>query len=259
MLQARISRMGSTHFAFAAAVIVCTASAPAIGAQAIVRGTVVDRETGNPVPEVLIEIRPARLGGFLARTTATRRTDSTGAFTVPVSAGTYTLNARRVGYQPFSMGDVRLVDSTERRLGIQLRPIAQRLDSVVTSAPAPVGGQEFEARRRFTTSGKIFTAAELQARLFTSADQAILSVPGMHIRYSGTARVINTRVARITQRTSCPAYFMIDKLPASQAEIESLPMNRIVAMEVYQSPFIPVEFGRWPCGLVLVWTLKPPV
>ncbi|MCR4339273.1 MAG: SusC/RagA family TonB-linked outer membrane protein [Gemmatimonadaceae bacterium] len=100
------------------------ASAQAQAGPGRVTGVVSDSGTGRPVPEVLVTLVGTRFGA---------RTDNTGRYAINgVPAGTYRLEARRLGYRPTTIPNVG-VESGTVTVDVRLAALALSLQAVVTT------------------------------------------------------------------------------------------------------------------------------
>ncbi len=68
---------------------------------AVIRGIVLDRNTGRPLARSLVTLRPVEGTGGATQST---RAGRTGQFTFSVNAGMYLLRATRLGFAPFQYG-----------------------------------------------------------------------------------------------------------------------------------------------------------
>jgi TonB-linked SusC/RagA family outer membrane protein len=99
--------------------------AQAQGGAGLVTGIVSDSATGQPVGEALVTVLGTRLGA---------RTDNVGRYTITgVPAGTYRIEARRLGYRPVTVPSVVVPDGGTVTVNIRLGASALTLESVVTT------------------------------------------------------------------------------------------------------------------------------
>ncbi len=129
---ATVSRMRRVFGLFAALACIAATSA---GAQQLgsVTGTVTDEQSGLPVPGVSVRVAGTTLGNV---------TVENGTFTISqVPPGTYTLEARRLGYAPADRGGVQVTPGSTTTTNIVIRQTALRLEQiVVTGVVDPTAG-----------------------------------------------------------------------------------------------------------------------
>ncbi|MEX1185273.1 MAG: SusC/RagA family TonB-linked outer membrane protein [Gemmatimonadaceae bacterium] len=124
------------HARFAGAipplVVACAIFLAALAPQAVaqtgagrVAGTVSDSGTGAPVPEVMVTLPGTRFGA---------RTDNAGRYAINgVPAGTYSVEARRLGYRPVTIPNVAVGDAGTVTVDFRLPALALSLQAVVTT------------------------------------------------------------------------------------------------------------------------------
>jgi hypothetical protein len=100
------------------------------GAQ-VIRGRVVERESGAPVAGVLLTLVPESLG---AVPPAAVLSADDGSFAILASgAGRYRLTAKRIGVRRFSSAVLELAAGETRYLTVELEPVAYTLPEVVVA------------------------------------------------------------------------------------------------------------------------------
>jgi len=146
----------------------------------LLHGTVVDAETGEPLAYSIVSLHPGAAEHF---------TDQAGAFTFThVSAGTYRLVVRQIGYVPADTTVVVGPESdlsiriTLRRVAVELPPITVTgaltcvqpgpPDAVVTPALASVFDQLLENARRYRLLVDSFPFSFVLERAYTSTGEA---------------------------------------------------------------------------------------
>lgn len=102
------------------------ASSTSVTAQ-VVRGTVTERGTGEPLPGVLITLEST---GGEQRTSRALLTDGAGQYLVRGSPGAYRLSAKRIGVQRFVSDSFRLATGETRQVDILLERLAFQLPEV---------------------------------------------------------------------------------------------------------------------------------
>lgn len=221
-------------------------------AQGIVSAVIKEARSGQPVGFVVVEL--IQEAGPVRRVVGAVRSDTQGKATFEVASGFYRLSARRIGYQLSQSEGFRL-DSIPLTVELILREDLQALDSVrIQSSP---GGVLFESRRKLNVGGTILTAPELRQKGFSGFREVALSIAGMHL-VKGQLR---TRAAR-TSQCGPPAYLRDGvRLRLSEPDIQNIPFEHIKAIEVYQNvASTPAEYaGLSTCGVIVVWTVRPPL
>ncbi len=220
--------------------------------RAVVRGRVVS-VNGTPLANATVRVIGS---GSLARTT----TD--GAFTiVDAAAGTQTIEARAIGFQP-SRTAMRLRDGAAADIALTLPVRNVSLDTVRVTAgrdlPFEVRGIE---RRWRSGLGSFMDGKTVRDRSSFYTTDALRSIAGVYIRSSGSwGQDIYMRNLRGEE---CRAIVFVDGMPMDAAgaggfTIDDMAQPAIVAaVEVYaRASMVPAEYmtmGR-NCGVVAVWT-----
>jgi hypothetical protein len=131
-------RLDAIAPAIAAAAALCLVPVAAAAQQAVILGIVADSGTGRPLENVTITID---IEGRRAHSTLT---DRNGFYQIlGISAGTYTLRIRRVGY----IGQeqiVTLAAGAQRRVSVRLVQTAVALEAIVVSAEQGAAVREIE-------------------------------------------------------------------------------------------------------------------
>lgn len=184
-----------------------------------------------------------------------------------VRAGTYTIEARRIGYQPISTPLlVRSEDSVEVVLLMRSAPTA--LDTVkVTRAAVSMRLREFEDRRQ-KGFGHFITAAQMDSATASSLDVIIEShIPG--VRVTGN-RANGMHVMSLRAEKRCDALVYLDGVRVTDGDISLVDQMNIGGIEYYTASEIPVEYkapasilrsridpGSNPspaCGAMMIWS-----
>lgn len=190
------------------------------------------------------------------------RTSATGAYTIrDAGAGTQTVEARAIGYQPMrSM--VRLSEGSATNVDLRLPLQRVQLDTVrvVAGADIPVEVRGIERRWRSGT-GVILDGNTVRERSNLFMTDALRGVSGVTVRQVGGFG--QTVWLRASNGNECQAGVIFDgaQLPPSQAASISIDeiarREDIAAVEVYARPSqVPAEFTSMVagCGVVAIWT-----
>jgi hypothetical protein len=105
--------------------VLCVSSR-SVGAQ-IVRGTVTERGTGEPLPGVLITLEPT---GGKETTARAVLSDDAGNYAVRGSPGSYSVSAKRIGVQRFVSDPLQLAAGDTRQLDIVLEALVYQLPAM---------------------------------------------------------------------------------------------------------------------------------
>ncbi|MES3034305.1 MAG: carboxypeptidase-like regulatory domain-containing protein [Gemmatimonadota bacterium] len=192
------------------------------------------------------------------------RTNVEGTFAiVDAGAGTQTVEARAIGYQPMRLA-VRLSDAAPTNLNFRLLVQRVQLDTVRVQAgrELPVELRGIERRWR-TGAGTVMDAGMVRDRSNLFVTDALRGINGVTIRQVGG---FGQRVMmRSSNGTECAAGVILDgqALPPSQSASISLDeivrREDIAAIEVYPRPsMIPAEFTSMTsgCGVVAIWSKR---
>jgi hypothetical protein len=160
-------------FLVSCAVLLC-ASRPAVSQ--IVRGTVVDSATGNPLRGVPVLLEQGE------RSVGTARTDSLGVFSVAAGAGTYRVRVRYFGYRPVLTSPITVAAGATAAVRITLSKVAYALDTVRTTATGGLfnvtSGQAWFTKHEREGKGLFFSGFEvLESR--RSACDFFANLPGL--------------------------------------------------------------------------------
>lgn len=229
-------------------------------------GTVVDT-TGRSVADAVVLVQPDGLN---------TRTDAQGFFALRVAAGPAILVVRRIGFGALQT-ELALEAGVDRRFRIELSPIPQLLDAVVTEArkpymppDAPASMDDFY-RRRAEAKGRTFTREELERS--GSLRAALATVPGIRVDSDAFGNVVGIRVPRClgagttastgtgadglpTTSVSSVAWFLDGNRTATAPDLRD---QDIEAVEVYRgSSALPAEAIGNACAAVFVWTRRAP-
>jgi hypothetical protein len=228
--------------ALPAGLIITLLAAAPLTAQTV-EGTVVEEESGTPIPgvEVLL-LDEARERETRAQTV----TDSLGAFRLVLPApGRYTLLLRRIGYATRTTEAIEVARAEVVVTEVALGTEALQLEPLVVVE---------RRRERDPRLAQFYERAELnrkagRGRIYFRED----------LRRVGTVRSLYQLQP---ERGSCPMKVLVDNLLVENVqELDFLAdLERVEGVEIYRSQIqIPPEFSRYSaCALMLVWTRPPP-
>ena len=244
------------------------AGAPPAFAQTLVRGTLLDAVSGQPIVSGTVIISANR--GRWQRSTAS---DSMGRFEFDdVSAGPYRLRARRVGYRD-AVGQLGLsADSlVEVELRLAVASVVMEPVTVVTRSTrdvSPVLRGFYERMQR--GFGRYITREEIEARHAVQVADVLRNIPNLR----GTAGRMGSSSGGFTHGSTgdrCQVVFFLDGLQLNQPAMAGRPSPRDFAIDDYVNPAevegieiyrgesdTPAEFvTRWvQCGTIIIWTRR---
>ena len=162
----------------AASVLVAGAVSAAAGAQQTgkVTGRVVDAQTGAGLSDVGIQV---------VGTTTGTLSGVDGRFTIPgVAAGTVTLQARRIGYQPKSVTGLQLSSGQTLVQDVSLAVATTVLSATVVTASAERGSVNSALDRQRTSTSVVnsVTSEQIQKSPDSDAAQAVGRVSGVTVQ-----------------------------------------------------------------------------
>lgn len=192
------------------------------------------------------------------------RTNAAGVYAIlDAGAGTQTVEARAIGYQPMRQM-VRLSESGSTSVELRLPVQRVQLDTVRVAAgrELPVEVRAIERRWR-TGTGVILDGRTVRERSSLFATDALRGLSGVTVRQVGGFG--QTVWMRSSNGNECVAGVIYDGavLPPSQAASISIDeiarREDVSAIEVYPRPSqVPAEFTSLAngCGVVAIWTKR---
>jgi hypothetical protein len=209
----------------------------------------VRRENGAPMQRSVVLVHGSG---------ASDTTDADGAFALDsLPAGTFTLEARAIGYQPGRVV-VDLRDGARATAEVTLGERVPTLDAVTVYGNAPQRGLITEFMHRAQAgSGYFVTPADIERVRPFAATDLLRRVPGVRLTPTGgTGVAISIRGPAAGIGGCLPAVFvdgmqMFDGALALDRIVSS---QEVAAIEVYPGLFVPAQFQRSSCGAVVVWT-----
>lgn len=220
-----------------------------VAAQTLVRGRVVDSETGAPLLGAHV-----RLGGKVELTT-----DSVGRFsTADLPPGRTSVTIRLLGYAPIQT-EIRVRDKGPQEETFSLDYHGQQLPPVAVSARAELMMSryaDFEMRRQ-RGLGAFKRWDELVDGKYISVGDALRTIPG--VRISCDQRSFECR-AYMARSPRCEPTWIIDGMEAGSFH-ENTPIKDVYGIEVYRGASeVPGEYGGSTagCGVIVLWTKSRP-
>lgn len=134
--------------------------------QSVIRGTVTDENTGDPLPFVNIGISGQSAGTF---------SDAEGHFRMELNGGVYQLIFSSVGYNKYDH-EIQVDGKRSYTLNIRLKSFSQELNTVVVSA-----SKYAQKIQESSSSIEVMKAKNVENVNLTTADKAVDRMPGVTI------------------------------------------------------------------------------
>ncbi|WP_411280309.1 carboxypeptidase regulatory-like domain-containing protein [Gemmatimonas sp.] len=215
-----------------------------------IRGTVRDGG-GKPVTSARVELRGVGVG---------ETTSVSGQFALAkLPTGSYTLDARAIGYQPTQV-TVNILATAETTVDVTMAAAVATVDTLRVRANANRGAfslEDFE-RRRKNGFGHFLDEAQLIARAPKYAADIFRSTPGMQVMSGvGAADRVLMRASGMSG-TCVPAIFLNSLLiPITDGVLDGIiDPNDVRAVEIYsRTASMPLQFQtRNGCGSIVIWS-----
>jgi hypothetical protein len=219
-------------------------------AQAILRGRVVDSETGQALAGATVTIR---------RGDPPLTSDSLGQFVArQLPSGAMEVRIQLLGY---ALSDFKIFvpDSGVMERDFSVDYTGQRLPAMVVRARAELLMPRYAAfeRRRQQGLGAFFRWDDLAKAEFGSVGDALRTVRGVRIKCNQATFECYAVMARAQQ---CQPTWFIDGMEARSFN-ENTPIRDIYGLEVYRGAGeIPGEYAgaNAACGVIVMWTKSRP-
>ena len=192
------------------------------------------------------------------------RTTVAGAFTIAdAGAGTQTLEARAIGYQP-TRAAVRLNEAGATVVNLRLPVQRVQLDTVRVVAGKQLTPEVRAIERRWRVGvGTIMDGNLVRDRSSLFVTDALRGVSGVTVRQVGGFG--QTVWMRASNGNECQASVIYDGAPLPPSQAASISIDELVrrediaAIEMYPRPsMIPAEFTSMEsgCGVIAIWTKR---
>ena len=253
-------------------IIVGLLLAPFPAVAQVLRGTVVDSASGQPVAG--------------AQVTALPVTEAPGAQTVTGRdghfefhlrrAGDYRLRARRLGYSPRITQPITIDSTFEATVRLWLTPVAVSLDTVrVVAEHVPVEKRlgylvdaGFYERQRLGF-GLFMTRAHIDTMMPRVMSDLFHGISGVRVacERSRSCDLLMPAAASMFVRGVCWPSVVLDGVVIRAGGLKQDPRTldellnpfNVEAIEVYRSPAgVPVQYGGYlsPCGAIIAWSRR---
>ena len=192
------------------------------------------------------------------------RTNGDGNYVIAdAGAGTQTVEARAIGYQPMRLA-TRLSESVPTSVTLRLPVQRVQLDTIRVQAGRELVPELKGIERRWRTGvGTVMNGAMVRDRSNLFITDALRGINGVTVRQVGGFG--QSIMMRSANGMECSAGVIVDgqALPPSQSASISLDeitrREDIAAIEVYPRPsMVPAEFTSMTagCGVVAIWTKR---
>ncbi len=216
---------------------------------ATLRGTVVDEESGDTIPEAIVRVKgrdPVTVG-------------PSGRFELAnLEAGTLDISIQAIGFSPktFKLG---LVAGQVLTRVFPLEFTGARLPEVAITARATRLAPRYTdfERRRERGLGAYFRWEEIKARGFSSVGDALRTVRGVRMKCNQQNYECFAEMAR---SPGCYPRWWVDGVEVYSFH-ENTPIRDIYGIEVYRGAAeMPADFGgsNAACGVIVLWTKSKP-
>lgn len=220
-----------------------------------------------PGPEGRIEGRVTDAGGSSLADVAVsvvggaRResvSNSEGRFTLTeIPAGAATVRLMRIGYATRTVR-VHVRPDAPVRIDVVLSEEAIELAPLTVSVAEPFLEIQGFYRRAAGRNGRQYSREQLDDLEVVEVSDVVRSVPGVMARHDPqmASRVIATRPRGLRQGgTSCALTVFVDGIRALDPDINQVPSDWLVGVEIYLGAEAPAEYRiSGGCGAVLLWT-----
>jgi hypothetical protein len=221
-----------------------------------IRGRVVDRNTGEPVPTVSIRIVEAS-----GDVSVTGQSNPVGQFSIRVPiAGTYTVTAERIGYSVFTSGPVQVATGGVVDVEVRMAPAVLALDSVGVRVRRTPDFRDERAREFYTRMdrgrGSYLSPEQIAQRRGIQTGDLLRTMRNVNVDGRGE----NISMGISAARRCTPTYYINGHRRRLYERLEDVvDRSRLWAIEVYPAPHdAPPEFppdNNPRCGVIVIWTL----
>jgi len=234
-----------------------------------VQGTVVDPESGQPIPNAEVSLQQD-LGGLLLNCF----TDESGSFTFRTpSPGEYVVSVGALGFSRLEREEVRVLPGEITVLDVQLPPNVLAMEPLIVSAERRVGKLEvqgfYDRQQKGLDTGIFLPPEVLEERQPRRLSDLFFELPGTRVIETvvGGRGVYFRSGERFGQDTCWPMVFVDRHLVSTGGFISAggqptavddlVPAFDVSAVEVYRGAAeIPPEFNgpNGGCGVIVIWT-----
>jgi hypothetical protein len=217
-------------------------------------GTVIDRQTGEPVPGALVEFMRV---GVDEDPVWTGHADDLGRFvTPPLPVGGYEIGVEALSYSSLNHIEI-FPDAAVMDLRVEVVRVAYELEPLVVTVRRPTRLERTGYYNRQQSGvGHFVGLAEIQARQPYDVSDLFRGVPGARVTPGGLGEG-----GGVALRGGCSPQLVVDGVAlVMPARIDMLfQPGDLEALEVYHGPTAPIEYNaRSTCGTIMVWTRNPP-
>jgi len=195
---------------------------------------------------------------------STTLTNQRGRFTLTgVEPGTVEISFERLGYVPFTHSlTVPAGKTVEVYVTMSALPIV--LDPIIVTVGSTYLERSGFYRRAGNASGSRFTRHDIDVINPIEVSDLLSRAPGVTVqRGNRGAQVLSRRRVDNGDGTSCHLLPFLDGAPMFDWDLDLVLPSDIDGVEVYQGLGAPIQYrnivepdGTFPCGVVLIWTLR---
>jgi hypothetical protein len=242
----------------AALLLAAGVALPGDSAAQTVRGTLLERDTGRPIPYALVQLLGER-----GDTAATALTGTNGFFVLTAKApGAFFLQASALGFQDGKAGVLDIGAGGEMSLEFRLRPRAVELEGIMVNLPPGVVREGYLVSNGFygrllEGSGQFVTPAQIEKSHALRASELLYNISRVDVIQEGS----RSRITMEGTMGTCSPPIYVDGVLISRdgTDLDQVVnMLSIEALEIYRGPAeVPLQWGGTGsngCGVVVAWT-----
>ena len=208
----------------------------------ILTGTITDAETAEPLPGVTIKAGDQAV-----------QTDKEGGYSLPLTAGSYSVMVSYVGYTPREMHGVEISSTTPTVINLTLNKAGTDLGEVI------VVGYGRQSRKLLTSAISTVQKSEVNQGNFNSPEQLLQGkVAGLIIARSGDPNGVPSIIVRgpatLRPGAAQEPFYVIDEIPG--ADIRLVSPDDIVTIEVLKDASATAIYGTRASNGVIILTTK---
>lgn len=219
------------------------------GDTAVLTGRVVSALTGGPLENASVSLPEVGIGAL---------TDSTGHFRiVDVPAGRREVKVTLIGFAEASM-PIDLEPGHTTRVTLLLDRSVLKMEDISVTVNRPLRPElEGFYDRRKQGFGAFFSPGDIEEIDPQRTVDLLRRVPGVRVIPMGYGQSV-VRMERAPANRDCPPAIFVDGQFARHMNVEDIPAEDLVAMEVYRGASeVPGEFRHLTagaCGSIVIWT-----
>jgi hypothetical protein len=253
-----------------------------------VRGQLIDAASKRPIQTGAVILYHAD-----SSVSARAVSDSAGRWLLAASRpGSYFISVRRLGYQPWVSGALKLEAGKELTTVVELRVVPVQLDPITARAAAVRRQLEYSGffERQRSNFGHFLTPEAIENRQAARVTDLLSAIPGVQLVVGGSGSAgpthVGLRGSSVTDGALCRPRVFVDGLMYARGDSRAARVQEsnateradldqrmdqalslddighpttIAGIEVYRSASqVPVQFGGTSvetlCGVIVIWT-----